>query len=383
MKKISLIIIALFLIQVNVLTQPCLPEGITFITQAQIDSFQYDYLGCTEIEGNVEIFGNDITNLDSLSVLTSIGGSLAVYGNPLLNNLLGLENIETIGGILYIGSNPLLISLSGLENISSVSGYLSIIGNNSLINLVGLNNVTSIGGWLGIYGNYNLLSLTGLENLTTIGVGLMICENYTLLSLQGLENLTAIGGPIEIWNNAALINLSALNTLISIDGHLWIEGNETLPSLAGIKIVWTTIENLYIYNNPSLSTCHVNSICDFLYNGGYAEIYDNASGCNNQLEIEDICDDVSINEIIVLNTILISPNPAESVTSIVYTLHKPSSATLKILDLSGREIVTLVNEFQQHGEHKVVFNLNALPAGIYFCVLRTNERILTNKIVKL
>ncbi len=34
---------------------PCLPEGITFTTQAQIDNFQLNYPGCTEIEGDMKI----------------------------------------------------------------------------------------------------------------------------------------------------------------------------------------------------------------------------------------------------------------------------------------------------------------------------------------
>lgn len=57
-------------------SQPCLPEGITFNTQEQIDNFQINYPNCTEIEGGVLIEGTDITNLNGLSVITSIGDYL-------------------------------------------------------------------------------------------------------------------------------------------------------------------------------------------------------------------------------------------------------------------------------------------------------------------
>jgi len=76
MKKLTLITtitINFFLLTVNIFSQPCLPEGITFSTQEQIDNFQTNYPNCTEIEGGVMITGNDITNLDGLSVITSIG----------------------------------------------------------------------------------------------------------------------------------------------------------------------------------------------------------------------------------------------------------------------------------------------------------------------
>jgi len=75
MKKLSLLFA--LLIPAFLTSQPCLPEGITFTTQAQIDSFQINYPNCTEIEGNIDIGdweGTDIDNLNALSVLTSIGG---------------------------------------------------------------------------------------------------------------------------------------------------------------------------------------------------------------------------------------------------------------------------------------------------------------------
>jgi hypothetical protein len=58
--------------------QGCLPEGITFTTQNQINSFQVDYPGCTEIIGPVRIQGNDIINLGGLNVLTSLGHDLSI-----------------------------------------------------------------------------------------------------------------------------------------------------------------------------------------------------------------------------------------------------------------------------------------------------------------
>jgi CubicO group peptidase (beta-lactamase class C family) len=72
----------------------CLPEGITFSTQAQIDNFQTNYPGCTEIEGDVTINGTDITNLNGLNVLTSIGGYLDIIDNNALISLSGLDSIE-------------------------------------------------------------------------------------------------------------------------------------------------------------------------------------------------------------------------------------------------------------------------------------------------
>ncbi len=48
-------------------------------------------------------------------------------------------------------------------------------------------------------------------------------------------------------------------------------------------------------------------------------------------------------------------------------------------------MITLVNEVQQQGKQKVVFNTADLPAGIYFCVLKTNPPAggQTKKMIKL
>ena len=65
MKRITIIILLLLVAQAIIFSQGCLPEGITFTTQQQIDDFQTNYPGCTEIEGDVEISGDDISNLSS------------------------------------------------------------------------------------------------------------------------------------------------------------------------------------------------------------------------------------------------------------------------------------------------------------------------------
>jgi hypothetical protein len=89
MKKMILTVIAAAISYNIVYTQPCLPEGITFSTQEQIDNFQTNYLGCTEIEGYVAIHGNDITSLNGLNVVISIGGILHVQDNYVLTSLSG------------------------------------------------------------------------------------------------------------------------------------------------------------------------------------------------------------------------------------------------------------------------------------------------------
>lgn len=89
MKKLSFVIVILLFYHLTAVSQlfvqssmptqcsqACLPQGITFSTQEQIDNFQTNYPDCTEIEGDVIIEGDEITNLDGLNVLNLIGGFL-------------------------------------------------------------------------------------------------------------------------------------------------------------------------------------------------------------------------------------------------------------------------------------------------------------------
>lgn len=76
MKKLTILITTLLIIQFSAISQnSCLPEGIVFESQAQINSFRVNYPGCSEIEGDVTISGNYFSTLNGLIVLTSIGGT--------------------------------------------------------------------------------------------------------------------------------------------------------------------------------------------------------------------------------------------------------------------------------------------------------------------
>ena len=164
MKNFCILLIAMFMVngasgQTNQPCATCLPQGITFSTQSQINNFQTNYPNCTQILGFVKIMGSNITNLNGLSILASIGGTLSIESNDALTNLTGLTGLTSLGGSgLWIDSNPVLTSLTGLENLISVNGgtqggYLSIHDNPLLTDLAGLEGLTSIGKDLEIYNN--------------------------------------------------------------------------------------------------------------------------------------------------------------------------------------------------------------------------------------
>jgi hypothetical protein len=60
------------------------------------------------------------------------------------------------------------------------------------------------------------------------------------------------------------------------------------------------------------------------------------------------------------------PNPFNPSTNIKYQIANSSLVSLKIYNILGKEVATLVNEFQQAGIYEKQFSINELPGGIYF-----------------
>jgi hypothetical protein len=60
------------------------------------------------------------------------------------------------------------------------------------------------------------------------------------------------------------------------------------------------------------------------------------------------------------------PNPFNPLTTINYSIVSPGLVSLRIYDILGREITTLVNMYQPAGQHRVDFNAAGLASGTYF-----------------
>jgi hypothetical protein len=374
MKIFHIFLIVLFLVN-GAIAQSCLPDGISFHTQGEIDSFQINYPNCTQIEGDVMISASGIYNLNGLSVVTSVGGALWIEFCPDLKSLSGLEGFSSVGGPLEINMNDSLTNMTAMGNLTSVSGWLQIENNASLSSLSGLDNLTYIGDYLSISANNSLTNLAELENVTFIGGKLKIKVNPALTSLMGLNNLTSIGGDLIIDYNNALTSLSELDHLTSIGRNLIITYNNALTSLTGLdNIDAATITDLTICNNNNLSTCEIHSICDYLVNPhGIIYIVGNADGCSSQQEVEAACG-VGIEDNNLSETHLnIYPNPI-SANIIIETTAK---GQLSILDLRSQEIIK-----HPITEDKTLFDISNLPSSIYIIRFQNENTVKIGKIIK-
>jgi hypothetical protein len=75
------------------------------------------------------------------------------------------------------------------------------------------------------------------------------------------------------------------------------------------------------------------------------------------------------------------PNPFNPATEIRYQTSEVSHVTLKVYDLLGREVATLVNELQDAGDKSVQFNARNLASGMYLYTLTAGSFTATRKLV--
>ena len=75
------------------------------------------------------------------------------------------------------------------------------------------------------------------------------------------------------------------------------------------------------------------------------------------------------------------PNPFNPKTEIKYQLPLNGFATLKVYDILGREVATLVDENQPAGNYSVPFDASKLASGIYIYTFHANDFVQSKKMI--
>jgi hypothetical protein len=75
------------------------------------------------------------------------------------------------------------------------------------------------------------------------------------------------------------------------------------------------------------------------------------------------------------------PNPFNPTTTITYSLQREARVNLKVYNLLGQEMATLVNHKMSAGAHRVTWNAQGLPSGLYFYKIRVGDDSKVNKMM--
>lgn len=302
---------------------------------------------------------NNGLRIQGASAATFMGFNslLHISGNLLITNTTNLVSINGFNSLLTIKSNTSnpanfqfqnnvhLVSISGFSGLTEIGSNYFIDNNPNLTALPSIPTLAKIGSALIISLNPNLINLNPLQSIATITKGMIFINNNTsLASISGLENITLCNG-IIISSNPTLTDLSALANVTAFNAAplsnrpvFTIRNNAMLSNLTGLEnIAGSTIGNVSIQNNPNLSNCAIESLCEkiaFDTNlSGFVTITNNSGNCASAANINTACQTLHTVDFRDVTDIIISPNPVQSILTLNYV---GDTTTVRILDVLGR-----------------------------------------------
>jgi photosystem II stability/assembly factor-like uncharacterized protein len=204
---------------------------------------------------------------------------------------------------------------------------------------------------------------------------------------------------------------TSLTSLSSFTNSGWTTAFSGTYTVSSNGLQYITLPTLFFWNGTS------NLLVEVCYNNNASSINSNINGTSapgktitqyGDLPSGDGCTDYSAGEVQANrpnicfvtqitsgeknNTALIPdkfylsqnyPNPFNPVTKIKYGIPKASYVSLKVYDILGKEIMSLVNEHLQPGEYITDFDASGFSSGTYFYRLETNGFSETKKLILL
>ena len=230
----------------------------------------------------------------------------------------------------------------------------------------------------GSFNNYEIIN-----NEFTTGWKLCLEGSYGYYSLAAKGNNIYVAASDGIylssdfgitWNQVGLQNKRVGNLVLSNTNLIAQTNGGFYKSLDG-GYNWSTI-NLSLDNIVELELCRDKLIALTISTGSpYNKIWKRSFNeiLTNLKERQILPDKFSLSQNY--------PNPFNPTTIIGYSIPKASFVTLKVYDVLGREVATLVNKEKSIGNYNVEFNGSGLSSGIYFYKIQAGDYSSVKKMV--
>ena len=75
------------------------------------------------------------------------------------------------------------------------------------------------------------------------------------------------------------------------------------------------------------------------------------------------------------------PNPFNPSTTISFSIPEHAHVQLRVFDLLGRLVQTLMNDDKESGRYSTTWNALGMPSGVYFCRMTAGDFVQTQKLV--
>ncbi len=234
----------------------------------------------------------------------------------------------------------------------------------------GLNALRS--GWNDIY-----LSTDNGSSWTELGTAPMFVGNCHLLSLCLSGNVLLGGGTPEWGGCGIFLSTDTCNTWTQISTLIPQAG---LSMESGGNLVGTDSLGVFLFSdngdslgskNEGLTNLSVYTLTSDNNDYAYAGTADGIWRRPLSEIVTSIDNELSQPTYFILEQNY--PNPFNPITKIKYSVPQTSQVQIKVFDVLGNEIETLVNEEKPAGRYELAWRAANLPSGVYFYHLRTGD----------
>jgi autotransporter-associated beta strand protein len=327
-----------------------------------LDGYNQEIAGLVSTTGiNASINKNTVTS-SSPATLTISGSGTYSYGSGTAANsgiITGsISLVKTGSGKQTLGDAN---TYTGLTTVSGGTLQLSYSSGNTIPATD--NIVINSGGTLEVSSNQTVNNLTLNSGGTlTIDAGVTLDVTGTFTKNGGTINNSGTLLPVEMTSFTATVQktsaLLAWSTATEVDNYGFEIERRAIPSN-----VWAKAG--FVAGSGTSNAPHKYSFTDAaLAAGSYAyrlKQIDNNGAFKYSQEAQIA---IVTPEVFALNQNF--PNPFNPTTEISYQLPVTGYVSLKVYDILGREVATLVDEVKSAGYQSVDFNASALSSGTYF-----------------
>jgi|GEM_PF-2411169 photosystem II stability/assembly factor-like uncharacterized protein len=174
--------------------------------------------------------------------------------------------------------------------------------------------------------------------------------------------------------NNGLGSLSVTSIAMNSDGKVFVGTSRGVFESTNSGDNWTPL-------NSGLLDLSVTSIlCD---SSGYLYAATNSTGVYRSIGITTGVKEIKPNLPLTYALYQNYPNPFNPSTTINYNLPETGHVTLKVYDILGRVVATLVNEEKNAGTYSTVFYADKFASGIYFYRMQVGNFVQTKKLILL
>lgn len=259
--------------------------------------------------------------------------------------------------------------------------------------------------WNKIYGRTGCVPYCFYQRGSKIFVGMFRDNHYFLTGLYFLTN--------EGVNWDSVMNINSVQSITANTNYLFVACNNTPGVLRsdneGVnwsavvtdKGAWSILtEGNYVFAGTTSNGVYMssnngdtwieknegligNTVKSLLTSDGYIYAGNNNYGIFRRM-ISEITSVNKIKSVIPTSFALEQnyPNPFNPTTKISFALPKAGLVTIKVFDVLGKEIETLVNESLKPGTYEATFDGSSYPSGVYFYQLSVNnEKIAIKKML--